>query len=181
MKLNLETKNKEQELIKAYLEENASETLAEKINNGVPAEKDGKRLINRKTLDGFMKYACDEARKQAEKGTNSACIQDSVVFGWAVHYLRRTAFKARFTAKTVRSISLKYWSKQSRRSLLPRPNRSPNRKCPYSILCRNSQQRKKNRNPNSSMTKTSCLRKKNNAKYLRSLQRKKNGKTVSRN
>lgn len=76
MKLNLETKNKEQELIKAYLEENASETLAEKINNGVPAEKDGKRLINRKTLDGFMKYACDEARKQAEKGTNSACIQD---------------------------------------------------------------------------------------------------------
>lgn len=86
MKLNLETKNKEQELIKAYLEETASETLAEKINNGVPAEKDGKRLINRKTLDGFMKYACDEARKQAEKGTNSACIQDSVVFGWAVHY-----------------------------------------------------------------------------------------------
>ena len=37
MKLNLETKNKEQELIKAYLEENASEALAEKSNNGVPA------------------------------------------------------------------------------------------------------------------------------------------------
>lgn len=39
MKLNLETKTKEQELVKAYLEENASETLAEKINNGVPFQK----------------------------------------------------------------------------------------------------------------------------------------------
>ena len=35
MKLNLETKTKEQELIKQYLEENVSEILAEKINNGV--------------------------------------------------------------------------------------------------------------------------------------------------
>ena len=36
MRLNLETKNKEQEIVKAYLEENASEILAEKINNGTP-------------------------------------------------------------------------------------------------------------------------------------------------
>ena len=85
-KLNLEPKNKEQELVKAYLQENASDILAEKINNGVIIEKDGKRLINRKNLDGFMKYACDEAKKQAEKGKNSACVQDSVVYGWAVHY-----------------------------------------------------------------------------------------------
>lgn len=177
MKLNLETKNKEQELIKAYLEETASETLAEKINNGVPAEKDGKRLINRKTLDGFMKYACDEARKQAEKVPTPPAYRTASYSAGLFTILRRTAFKARFTAKTVRNISLKYRSKQSRRSLPPRPNR----KCPYSILCRNSHKRKKNRNPNSSMTKTSRLRKKNNAKYLRSLQRKKNGKTVSRN
>lgn len=91
--LNLETKNKEQELVKAYLEENASDVLAEKINNGVLIEKDGKRLINRKTLDGFMKYACDEARKQAEKGKNSACIQDSVVFGWAIHYFEENSIE----------------------------------------------------------------------------------------
>ena len=39
MKLNLETKNKEQELIKAYLEENVSETLAEKINEIIAALK----------------------------------------------------------------------------------------------------------------------------------------------
>lgn len=49
MRLNLETKTKEQELVKAYLEENASETLAEKINNGTPFEKDG-RLLSTKRL-----------------------------------------------------------------------------------------------------------------------------------
>ena len=92
-KLNLETKTPSQELVKAYLEESASDVLAEKINNGVVIEKDGKRLINRKTLDSFMKYACDEARKQAEKGKNSACIPDSVVYGWAVHYFEEDSIE----------------------------------------------------------------------------------------
>lgn len=86
MKLNLEAKTKEQELVKAYLEETASETLAEKINNGVRIEKDGKTLLNRKSLDGFFKYASDEARKLASKGANFACVEDTVVYGWAVHY-----------------------------------------------------------------------------------------------
>ena len=84
--LNLTAKNTEQEVVKQYLEENASEMLAEKINNGVAIEKDGKTLINRKTLDGFMKYATEEARKQAEKGASSACVRSDVVFGWAIHY-----------------------------------------------------------------------------------------------
>ena len=84
--LNLTTKNTEQEVVRQYLEENASEMLAEKINNGVRIEKDGKTLINRKTLDGFMKYATDEAKKQAEKGASSACVRSDVVFGWAIHY-----------------------------------------------------------------------------------------------
>ena len=86
IKLNLETKNKEQEILKAYLEENASEILADKINNGVKIQKDNKTLINKKTLDTFMKYAYDEARKLAEKGANCACIEAKTVFAWAVHY-----------------------------------------------------------------------------------------------
>ena len=86
MRLNLKTKSKEQELVKAYLEENASEMLAEKINNGTPFEKDGKILLNRKTLDGFMSFATEEARKQTEKGARCAMVEDDVVFGWAVHY-----------------------------------------------------------------------------------------------
>ena len=84
--LNLTAKGTEQELIKKYLEENASETLAEKINNGVRIEKDGKTLINKKSLDGFMKYATDEAKKLAEKGASAACVRSDVVFGWAIHY-----------------------------------------------------------------------------------------------
>ena len=86
MELNLQAKTKEQQRIKAYLEENASEILADKINNGVYVQKDGKTLLNKKTLDGFLKFACNEAKKQAEKGASCACIDDDVVFGWAVHY-----------------------------------------------------------------------------------------------
>ena len=86
MKLRLEAKTKEQELVKAYLEENASEVLAEKINNGARIVKDGAVLLNKKTLDGFMTYAADEARKLAEKGARSACIEGKTVYGWAVHY-----------------------------------------------------------------------------------------------
>ena len=84
--LNLTTSNKEQEIIKQYLQENASEVLADKINNGVKIVKDNKTLINKKDLNGFMKYASSEARKLAEKGSNCACIEDKVVFGWAIHY-----------------------------------------------------------------------------------------------
>ena len=86
MTLNLDAKTNEERKVKAYLEANASEILAEKINNGVRIQKDGKTLLNKKTLAGFMKFACDEAKKQAEKGTQSACIDDAVVYGWAVHY-----------------------------------------------------------------------------------------------
>ena len=93
MRLNLEAKTKEQELVKAYLEENTSETLADKINNGTPFEKDGKTFINKKTLDGFMKYASDEARKLASKGANSACVEDKVVYGWAVHYFEEESIE----------------------------------------------------------------------------------------
>ncbi len=86
IKLNLETKSREQELIKAYLEENVSQTLADKINNGVPADKDGKPLISRKDLDGFFSFASEEARKLADKGAKSACVEDKTVYGWAIHY-----------------------------------------------------------------------------------------------
>ena len=84
--LNITATTSEEQRIKAYLEENASDTLRDKIENGVPYEKDGLTLINRKTLSGFMEYACEEARKRAEKCARSACIEDQVVFGWAIHY-----------------------------------------------------------------------------------------------
>ena len=93
MKLNLEAKTKEQQRIKAYLEENASDILAGKINNGVLIKKDGKILLNRKTLDGFMSFASEEAKKQTEKGAKCAMVEDAVVFGWAVHYFEEDSIE----------------------------------------------------------------------------------------
>ncbi len=93
IKLNIEAKNNSQQRILDYLQDNVSEMLAEKINNGTPFEKDNKLLVNKKTLDGFMKFACDEARKQAEKGVNSACIEDCVVYGWAIHYFEEDSIQ----------------------------------------------------------------------------------------
>ena len=93
--LNLETKNKEQELIKQYLEENASDILADKINNGVKITKDGKTLLSKKDLNGFMKFAADEAKKQAEKNAVYACIEDKVVFGWAIHYFEEDSIEGK--------------------------------------------------------------------------------------
>ena len=93
IKLDLETKNEAEKRIKDYLENNVSETLAEKINNGVHITKDEKILINKKTLSGFMKYANDEARKLAEKGANFACIEDTTVYGWAIHYFEEESIE----------------------------------------------------------------------------------------
>ena len=93
MKLNLTATNTAEERIKAYLEENVSPTLANKINFGTPTEKDGKQLVNRKTLAGFFKFATEEARKVAQKGANFACIDDNTVFGWAIHYFEEEAIE----------------------------------------------------------------------------------------
>ena len=86
MTLHLTATTTEEKVLKEYLEQTVSEVLADKINNGVQVEKDGKKLVSRKTLAGFMKYATDEARKQAAKGSTCACLHSDIVFGWAIHY-----------------------------------------------------------------------------------------------
>ncbi len=86
MTLHLTATTTEEQVLKDYLEQTVSEVLADKINNGVPVEKDGQKLISKKTLTGFMKYATDEARKQAAKGATGACVHSDTVFGWAIHY-----------------------------------------------------------------------------------------------
>lgn len=91
--LNLTASGKPQELILAYLQENVSDVLAEKINNGVYIEKDGKRLLSKKDLDGFMRFATDEAKKLAEKSARSACVEEAVVYGWAIHYFEENSIE----------------------------------------------------------------------------------------
>ena len=91
--LNLEATNPEHIILKDYLEQNASETLAEKINNGVLIEKDGRTLINKKDLTAFMNYACEEAKKQAEKGARFTCIDHATVFGWLTHFFEESSIE----------------------------------------------------------------------------------------
>ena len=86
MTLNLTTTTTEEKVLKEYLEQTVSEVLADKINNGLPVEKDGKKLLSKKTLAGFIKYATEEARKQAAKGATCTCLHSDIVFGWAIHY-----------------------------------------------------------------------------------------------
>ena len=86
--LDLETKNPSQKAIKEYLENNASQPLADKINNGVRIDKDGKTLINRKDLDGFWNYASKKARESKQE-----YVDNETVFGWAIHYFEEDSIE----------------------------------------------------------------------------------------
>jgi len=93
MELNLTAQNKQEKQVLNYLQNHASEELANKINNGTPFEKDGHSLTNKKSLAGFMKFACDEARKLTEKGANSTFIDDQTVYGWAIHFFEEDSIE----------------------------------------------------------------------------------------
>lgn len=93
IQLKLTANTPSEQRILEYLQNNASETLAEKINNGTPFEKDGKPLTNKKSLSGFMEYACSEARNLAAKDETAACVEDSVVYGWAIHYFEEDSIE----------------------------------------------------------------------------------------
>lgn len=92
-KIALETKTKEQEYLKNYLEENASDTLADKINNGVKIVKDGLTLLNKKTMETFMNYATGEAKKLAEQDARYAMVDDKTVCGWLMHYFEEDSIE----------------------------------------------------------------------------------------
>jgi len=93
IEINLSATGAEQIILKDYLQSNASEVLADKINNGVKIEKDGKTLINKKDFTTFMNYACDEAKRQAAKGAKFACIDHNTVFGWLIHYFEENSIE----------------------------------------------------------------------------------------
>ncbi len=95
IKLNLTANGNAEQRVKDYLEQNASETLADKINNGVQIQKDNLTLLNKKDLTGFLQYANSEAQKQAEQGVSFACIDSQTVFGWAVHYFEEESIEGK--------------------------------------------------------------------------------------
>ena len=85
MILNLKAENDCQQAIKDYLQANVSTTLAEKINNGVKIEKDGKPLVNKKTLSQFWAYATKKAQE-----LKTGYVANDTVFGWAIHYFEES-------------------------------------------------------------------------------------------
>lgn len=92
MKLNLKAENANEQRVLDYLEANASDVLAEKINDG------------NKTLKGFFAYARGEAQKLAVNGC--ACVEDRTVFGWAIHYFEEEDIKepaAKEPAKVIKA------------------------------------------------------------------------------
>ena len=91
MKLNLEAKNSNQKLVLEYLEANASDVLAEKINTG------------KKTLAQCWSYITAEAKKQAVGGC--ACIDDSTVFGWAIHFFEEESIEAKMYSSSGVSVN----------------------------------------------------------------------------
>ena len=124
IQLKLTANTPSEQRILEYLQNNTSETLAEKINNGTPFEKDGKLLTNKKSLSGFMKYACGEARNLAAKGETAACVEDSVVYGWAIHYFGKDSIEGTlYTLDGSEYIPEKsphtYPDKQQKQALLP--------------------------------------------------------------
>ena len=129
--LNLKANTPTQQLVKDYLEKSASATLADKINHGVKIQKDGKTVINKKDMDGFMRFAFEQAKKQANKSKQNR--QQQIV----VEISKKQASKVRYIMRTARYISPR---KPALRAVLPpsfllfRPRRSLSRKCPYLSL-----------------------------------------------
>ena len=77
--IKLEAKNGNEGIILSYLKEFASPALVERINNG------------NKTLAQCWKYITSEAKKKAKNGC--ACIEDSTVYGWAIHFFEEDSIK----------------------------------------------------------------------------------------
>ena len=60
-----DTESYEEHIIAIHLKELISDSTAKKIINGVPVQKDGKTLINKKSIKTFLTYLADEMYKLA--------------------------------------------------------------------------------------------------------------------
>lgn len=80
MRTKLEAKGEQQKIVLDYIEANASDMLVEKINSG------------EKNLWQCWQYITSEAKKQAKNGC--ACISDTEVFGWAMHFFEEESIPA---------------------------------------------------------------------------------------
>jgi hypothetical protein len=73
-----------------YLNKNASDDLANRINDGD------------KTLSQCWNYIVSEAKKHAKDGC--ACIDDTTVFGWCIHFFEEDSIKGSDFEKANKSV-----------------------------------------------------------------------------
>lgn len=97
--LKLTAKNSREQTVLENLIPMLSETLIEKINNGVYIEKGGKRLLNLKDLSTFMEYAEKKAREtlaeNQRKGTQAVCVHGDDIMSWAIHYFEEDTIEGK--------------------------------------------------------------------------------------
>lgn len=89
--INLKASNTTEQRVLDYLNENASDVLAAKINAG------------KKTLAGALGYAKEEASKLAG-GETCICVDDATVFGWIVHFFEEEHIKEPSKKKPTRRV-----------------------------------------------------------------------------
>ncbi len=97
--LNLNANTPEEQIVLQHLIPQVNDALAEKINNGVRIQKDGKTFINKKDLSTFMQYAMEQAKKQISekqrKGTQAVCVQGDEIMNWAIHYFEEDSIEGK--------------------------------------------------------------------------------------
>lgn len=97
--LNLTATDSKQKTVLEHLIPLVSDTLAEKINNGVTVEKDGKRLISKKDLSTFMTYAAEQAKKtlsdKERSGAQAVCVHGDDIMSWAIHYFEEDSIEGK--------------------------------------------------------------------------------------
>lgn len=99
IKLNLTAKDSREQTVLENLIPMVSETLADKINNGVYIEKDGKRLLNKKDLSTFMDYAAEQAKntlaENQRTGKQAVCVHGDDIMSWAIHYFEEESIEGK--------------------------------------------------------------------------------------
>ena len=91
MEIKLKANTANEKIILAYLKDNASDALAERINTGD------------KTLKQCWNYIVTEAKKKAVNGC--ACVEDSTVFGWAIHFFEEESIRGEEYGKASNVVS----------------------------------------------------------------------------
>lgn len=89
VELKLKANTPTERRILDYLQANASDVLADKINAGS------------KTLAGAVEFAKDEARKIAG-GEGCVCVDDATVFGWIIHFFEEDSITEKAKRPAVR-------------------------------------------------------------------------------